>query len=136
MKAGWIALFSGLLAACATSPVPTGDTSMVPAERLFNQALTTHSPGCVSVIVKRDSGFLGGGCGTFLYVDGVKVADLHTSERIELCLASGERILSVEPTHCFSSGIRETKATVAPGSHLIFRTGGGDGGLFITPTAF
>ncbi len=48
------------------------------------------------IIVKRDSGSKGALCTSRLSVDGEPVADIKTSEKVELNLPYGEHILSVD----------------------------------------
>jgi len=127
-----------LLAGCATAPVPTDRAKAVPDSRIFLR--TTQSPATALVIVKRDSGLLGAACGVNLYVDGVREAELNASEKIELYLPLGERILSVKAGGICGGGTSEmsilVEASKAKTVRISSSQNGEDGGWKLQQTAF
>src|SRR5437588_11402647 len=57
-----VAMFAGLLASCASQPVPDAQTRAVPPDRISAPKYLDPAPNTGTVTVKRDSGFMGGGC--------------------------------------------------------------------------
>src|SRR6184192_2112771 len=72
------------LTACATQPVTIHQASAVPASRILAPQWLSQAPYTGSLIVKRDSGFMGSACTVRVFVDAVPVADLAPSEKVEL----------------------------------------------------
>lgn len=141
MKAVLIALgvALGTCAGCATSPVSNADAVPVSRERILDPAYLENKPGTGQVTLKRDSGFLGGGCAARVFVNAVPVVELRTSEKAVLHLAPGEYIFSVQVTGrglCKYSNTPEIRSTVAASDALTFRVAVEMGGLAIYPTAF
>lgn len=133
------AIVSGalLMAACATTPVPTSEASFVPSDRILEPKLLQPSSGTGLVTVKRDSGFAGSACSARIFVNGNPVADIRPIEKVVLHLAEGEHILSAQPNGLCGGGMSEVKATVKAGSNSSFRVSYGSAGEFlISPTAF
>src|SRR5579863_6724163 len=73
-----------MLAGCATRPVADTDARAIPADQVIDSTYLSEAPGTGRVTVKRDSGFLSGGCVARLFVDAKPVADLRRSEKVVL----------------------------------------------------
>ncbi|HEY0342105.1 MAG TPA: hypothetical protein VGC34_14965, partial [Steroidobacteraceae bacterium] len=95
-----VLLLTCLLSGCATSPVSTDAARTVPDSRVLTPRWRTSAPSSGTLLVKRDSGFLGGGCAIRLSIDGVPAADLRTSEKIEFDLPPGEHLLAAGGNTC------------------------------------
>ncbi|UWF46865.1 DUF2846 domain-containing protein [Pseudomonas sp. N3-W] len=105
-----------LLAGCATSPVPSGKADPVPASRLFlyQKPITNHS----TLIVTRDTGFVGGGCNTTISIDGLKSAEIGSGETAKFFVPAGDHIISASAC---GSGLKEREASIKPGNTKRFR---------------
>ncbi len=127
-----------VLVGCATEPVPTSEARQVPRARIISPLLLAPGSGKESVIVKRDQGIMGAGCTSRLYVDGAPVADIETSEKVELFLSLGEHMLGAKPQGiCSGNGAAESSVNVVQGRRKTFRISYGQGGdNIIQPTAF
>lgn len=126
-----------LVAACATTPTPTGDSAEVPSSRMLAPQFLTNDEGRGTVVVKRDRGMMGAACSMRLYVDGTSAADLYTQEKVTLRLPAGQHVLSVAPNGLCGGGIREAGVDVLLGKVSMFRIGYLESGdLHISPTAF
>lgn len=88
-----IALAS-ILAGCATTPTPLSAATSVPAERVlaFQQK---NADDVATVVVTRDSGFLGGGCFYALWLNGTLSARFNPGESASFYLLPGEHLLKV-----------------------------------------
>ncbi|MDV5604098.1 hypothetical protein QM076_27275 [Klebsiella pneumoniae] len=88
-KCALIALLTSslLVAGCSTQAVRTSAADPVPASRILSTKYNTPSENTQKIIVKRDSGSKGALCTSRLSVDGEPVADIKTSEKVELNLA-------------------------------------------------
>lgn len=99
----WVTLTSLtlLIASCATDPIPTDQTVVVPTERVYAlDHLLKPMAERGLIIVKRDKPRLGVNCTNLLYVDGSKVAEIEPAERIELYLSTTEHIIGVKKPTC------------------------------------
>jgi len=85
-----------LISGCSTQAVKTSDANFVTAERILDSSYTKYTDNTQLIIVKRDSGNKGLLCTSRLFVDGQPVADLKTSDKVNLYLKPGEHILSVD----------------------------------------
>lgn len=127
-----------LVAGCATEPVPDAETSPVPRDRVLAPQYLEAAPGTGVVEVKRDPGFLAGGCRMQLLFDEQPLAELKTAERIVLHLPAGDHLLGVRPVCPLGAhGLSEVAAHVTPEASLRFRIGvTGSGDAIINPTKF
>lgn len=127
-----------VLAGCATEPVTDAETSPVPRERVLAPQYLEAAPGTGVVAVKRDPGFMSGGCRMQLLFDEQPVAELNRAERIVLHLPVGDHLLGVRPICPLGGhGLSEANARISPEAPLSYRigvTGGGD--AVINPTKF
>src|SRR5262245_26508232 len=87
-----------LLTACATTPLSLYQASSVPSSRILAPQLLSQAQYTGSLIIKRDTGFMGSACTIRVFVDTVPVADLGPSEKIELFLPLGEHVVGATPT--------------------------------------
>lgn len=78
-----------------TDAVPRWKATAVPKDRLL--AFTDNKPGSVSVIVTRDTGFMGGGCFIGLVIEGTLAARFDTSETAVFYLPPGEANMAAIP---------------------------------------
>lgn len=123
------------VAACGSAPVSTAEASDVPASRVFDPSLLTARAGTLPIVIKRDSGFVGGGCNAKVFVDGQAVADLNTSEKVTLHLTPGRHFLGAR--HNCMGTLAELQAQIEPNGPRTFRIGTGMNGDFsLQPTAF
>lgn len=122
---------------CATTPVPTDQASLVPAERIINKSYIEKREGTGELIVKRDEGFGGSACTSRVYVNALPIADIWTSEKVIMHLPAGDYIVGAEPNSICGGGLSEASASISVGKKLVFRIGYGSNGDYrILPTAF
>src|SRR5262249_61051597 len=78
-------LLALLLASCATSPVKTSESRVVPPSRLLPafSRVSQASPHKAQVSIIRDSGSLNVGVRVKLFIDGAPIAFLCSGERIK-----------------------------------------------------
>lgn len=127
-----------LLAACATTPVTINQASAVPDSRILAPQLLAAASNTGSLLVKRDSGFMGSACAIRVFVDAVPVADLKPSEKIEIFVALGEHSVVVSSTGILcGGGTSETAVVVMPERQRILRIASGQSGdIFLQASAF
>ena len=82
-----------MLAGCST-PVTSSDAKPVPAERVFGYQAKPQGVDFGTVVITRDTGFVGGGVAVTVSIDGKQAAALRTGERVTLYVPAGEHILS------------------------------------------
>ncbi|ELW9440226.1 hypothetical protein RJ492_000555 [Pluralibacter gergoviae] len=137
MKSSIITICILALVGCATKPVSNEQAKDVPNKQVINQSLLLKKENTGKVIIKRDSGFAGSACLTRVYVDGVEMADLDTSQKIVIYPDVGDHIFSAWPKGICGGGMSEQSGRVQDGKVLIYRVGYGTNGDFgIYPTAF
>jgi hypothetical protein len=125
------------LTACATSPVTINQATAVPYTRILARQFLSQAVHTGSLIVKRDSGFMGSACTVRVFVDAVPVADLGPSEKIELFLTLGEHNVVVRPNGICGGGISEASVVIMPERQRILRVASGQSGdIFLQPSAF
>src|SRR4029450_525893 len=126
------------LTACATQPVSIYQASAVPSSRILAPQLLSQAQYTGSLIIKRDTGFMGSACTIRVYVDTVPVADLGPSEKIELFLPFGEHVVGATPTDAFcGGGTSEAAVVIRPESQRILRIASGQSGdIHLQPSAF
>ena len=137
--ARFFALFLALsLSACATRPVSIHQSSAVPSSRILAPQWLSQGQHKGSLIVKRDSGFMGSACTIRVFVDGVPIADLAPSEKVEVFVAFGEHIIGAAANGIFcGGGISEAAVIIRPESEKILRIASGQSGdIYLQPSAF
>jgi hypothetical protein len=92
------------LTACATQPISIYHASAVPTSRILAPQLVSQAQYTGSLIIKRDTGFMGSACTIRVFVDTVPVVDLAPSEKIEIFVPLGEHVVSAAPTDIFCGG--------------------------------
>jgi hypothetical protein len=130
-----LALF---LTACATQPVSIYQASSVPTSRILAPQLLSQAQYTGSLIIKRDSGFMGSACTIRVFVNTVPVADLAPAEKIELFVPFGEYVVGATPTGNFcGGGTSEAAVVIRPESQKILRIASGQSGdIHLQPSAF
>ena len=125
------------LTACATTPVTINQTSVVPTSRVLAPQWLAQTSSSGSLIIKRDSGFMGSACTIRVFVDAVPVADLAAAERVELLVALGEHNVVATPNGICGGGTSEAVVVIMPERQRILRIASGQSGdIFIQPSAF
>lgn len=134
------ALAVALLAGCSTGPVSVSTAkTAAPAKVYAYQTKLAGSSG--TLILVRDSGYIGGGCDMGIYVDGQLAARLATKEKVGLQLPAGQHVIGAG---IVGSGIcamgndrREREIAISDGktsSYRVFTSTDGD--VDLLPTTF
>lgn len=132
--AGFLMLF---LAACATTPLTINQAVTVPESRILAPAFLAQASNTGSLVVKRDSGFMGSACTIRVFVDAVPVADLRPAEKVELFVALGEHSVVATATGICGGGTSEAAVVIMPERQRILRIASGQSGdIFLQPSAF
>jgi hypothetical protein len=131
-------LFLLSLAACATTPVTINQAASVPSSRILAPQLLAQAKNTGSLVVKRDSGFMGSACSIRVFVDAVPVADLAPSEKVEVFVAFGEHSVVVTSSSGFcGGGTSETAVVIMPERQRILRIASGQSGdIILQPSMF
>ncbi len=85
-----VVVFLMLSLAVATTPLTINQAAVVPESRILAPQLLAQASNTGSLVVKRDSGFMGSACTIRVFVDAVPVADLMPAEKIRVFVALGE----------------------------------------------
>lgn len=126
---------SVVLSGCASSPVASGEAA--PADTIYDNAMTQPRPNTGTVIVVRDSGFMGAACDNLVFIDGHKVADLGTGEKVAVYLAAGHHVLGTTSGSLCGGGSAGAETDLKAGDTRIYRIAHGqDGTLSMQPSAF
>ena len=124
-----------LLTSCATSPVRTSESRVVPPSRLlpaFNR-VSRASPHKAQVTIVRDSGSLNVGNRAKLFIDGAPIALFWSGERVEVFLSPGYHIFGVQGE--LMGAVEETSSSLSAGDSYHFRITPGESSFKIQPTA-
>ena len=126
------------LTACATQPVPIYQASAAPFSRILAPQWLSQAPFTGSLIIKRDSGFMGSACTVRVFIDAVPVADLAPSEKVELFVPLGEHVVGASSTSIFcGGGASEAAVVIYPERQKIMRIASGQSGdIYLQPSAF
>jgi len=125
------------LAACATTPLTINQAAAVPATRILAPQLLAQTSNTGSLVVKRDSGFMGSACTIRVFVDAVPVADLKSAEKVELFVALGEHSVVATSNGICGGGTSEAAVVIMPERQRILRIASGQSGdIFLQPSAF
>ena len=124
-----------LLASCATSPVKTSESRVVPQSRLLPafSRVSQASPHKAQVTIIRDSGSLNVGNRAKLFIDGAPIALLWSGERVEVFLSPGYHIFGVQGE--LMGTLDETSSSLSAGHSYHFRITPGESSFKIQPTA-
>jgi len=125
------------LAACATTPLTINQAAAVPETRILAPQLLAQASNTGSLVVKRDSGFMGSACTIRVFVDAVPVADLKSAEKVELFVALGEHSVVATSNGICGGGTSEAAVVIMPERQRILRIASGQSGdIFLQPSAF
>ena len=126
------------LTACATRPVSIYQAAAVPSSRILAPQWLSPAPYTGSLIIKRDSGFMGSACKVRVFIDAVPVADLAPSEKVELFVALGEHVVGATSASSFcGGGASEAAVVIKPERENILRIASGQSGdIHLQPSAF
>ena len=127
-----------LLAACATTPVPSSGAKPVPPERVLAPEFTKPHQGLAMLVVTRDKGFLMSACEATVFIDGFKVARLLQAEQIRLFVEEGDHLVGVSAqTGICLGGSDQESIKVTRAKPVLLRIAAGNGlGIQIEPSAF
>jgi hypothetical protein len=127
-----------LMTGCATSPVTINQASPVPSSRILAPQLLSQAQYTGSLVIKRDSGFMGSACTVRIFLGALPVADLAPSEKVELFVPLGEHIVVATSISSFcGGGISEAAVVIAPERQKILRVASGQSGdIHLQPSAF
>ena len=130
-------LFLLSFTACATTPLTIKQASAVPSSRILAPQWIAQRSNTGSLVVKRDSGFMGSACTIRVFVDAVPVADLAPSEKIELYVDLGEHSVVVSSNGICGGGTSEAAVVIMPERQRILRIASGQSGdIYLQPSAF
>ena len=134
----FFAVFLALsLTACATRPLTLSQASAVPSSRILAPQWLSQAQYTGSLIIKRDSGFMGSACTIRVFVDAVPVADLAPSEKVELYVALGEHVVGATSNGICGGGVSEAAVVISPERQKILRIASGQSGdIYLQPSAF
>jgi hypothetical protein len=125
------------LAACATTPLTINQAAAVPETRILAPQLLAQASNTGSLVVKRDSGFMGSACTIRVFVDTVPVADLKSAEKVELFVALGEHSVVATSNGICGGGTSEAAVVIMPERQRILRIASGQSGdIFLQPSGF
>ena len=124
-------------AACATTPLTINQAVTAPDSRILAPQLLTQASNTGSLVVKRDSGFMGSACTIRVFVDAVPVADLKPSEKVEVYVPLGEHSVVATSNGICGGGTSEAAVVIMPERQRILRIASGQSGdIFLQPSAF
>ena len=135
-------IFAAFLAlsivACATQPVSIHQASAVPPARILAPQWLSQAQYTGSLIIKRDTGFMGSACTIRVFIDAVPVADLAPSEKVELFVPFGEHVVGATSNGVLcGGGTSEAAVVVRPENQKILRIASGQSGdIHLQPSAF
>ena len=126
------------LTACATTPLTVNQTAAVPESRILARQLLNQGSNSGSLVVKRDSGFMGSACTIRIFVDAIPVADLRPAEKVELFVALGEHsVVATATSGICGGGTSEAAVVIMPERQRILRIASGQSGdIFLQPSSF
>lgn len=106
MKKLFLAVVLLNLTGCATEAVLPGQAKLAPPERVLKYQ-NKSSEMNATLIVVRDSGYLGSGCFTGVYLNDEKAAILNPAEKVTFHLNPGEWSLAIkgEGKLCMSDAV-------------------------------
>lgn len=133
----WVIALVFFITACASSPVTIEQATTVPETRILAPQLLAQTPNTGSLVVKRDSGFMGSACTVRVFVDAVPVADLGPAEKVEVFVPLGEHSVVVRPNGVCGGGISESVVVIMPERQRILRVASGQSGdILLQPSTF
>lgn len=126
-------LAAGCVAAgCSTTPISNSQAKTTPAMKWGSPIA-----GYATLVVKRDSGFMGAACKAAVYVSGEQVGSLGTSDKVTVYLPPGEYIIGARNGSLCGGAVSEASVVLTEKDHKNYRVAIGDAGaIHIQPTAF
>jgi gamma-glutamylcysteine synthetase len=137
MRQSMIALVL-ILTGCATTPLTINQATAVPGSRVLAPQFLAPASNTGSLIVKRDSGFMGSACTIRVFLDAVPVADMNPAEKVELFVPLGEHsVVATAANGICGGGISEAAVVIMPERQRILRIAAGQSGdILLQPSAF
>lgn len=89
MKKTLLALSILIISGCATQAVLPSKAKTAPEQRIYSYQQKSSVNDAVLIVV-RDSGYLGSGCDTGVYLNGKRSATLEPGEKVNFYLTAGE----------------------------------------------
>jgi hypothetical protein len=130
MRHLWAIAASALAVACGSSANP------IPLGRIYSPHLTAPEEGRALLVVTRDTGWKSKPCVARLYVDGLLIADLRSSEQIRLYVEEGPHLVGVSGERCLG-GASQVSVDVSRAKPVLLRISAGSGAdMKIEPSAF
>lgn len=136
-----ISLLLAFTAGCSTSPVAFDEAKPVPKDRVFAFSSKPATP-YGTIVVARDTGFIGGGCFVAIHVDGKVVARIDTGEVASFYLPVGDHLVGLGIDKqgggmcSWTNSLKEQSASLIEGQSKRFRIGGDTQvGLDIRPSS-
>lgn len=115
------------VAACSTAPVKVSDARPIAPDRLYITRAPTVDDGIVVVV--RDEGMLGHGCGIDVLLDGEMAAFIGAGEKATFPASAGPHLLTILPSDkglCKLGRERQERSlafTAKPSDTMTFRLG-------------
>lgn len=113
-----------LITGCAHNPAPVAADNLVPDGDTFAGYHEYAQPkeGAVQVTVERDKGLVVGGTWmpVELSINGVSIAKLHRSQRLELYLKPGDYIVALQGYPLLQNLITRTDVSIESGKRYAF----------------
>jgi hypothetical protein len=106
------------LQACSTTPVSGMEARPVPSERVFVDS-NASCDNCGTVVLTRDSGFMGAACAVTAIYDGQKVAVMNPGEVVSFPAAPGQHVLEADPGFCAGNRVG-VSVLVEPRRRVVF----------------
>ncbi|MGE8098129.1 hypothetical protein [Pseudomonas fluorescens] len=130
-----------MLAGCSTSAVSPSQAKPVPSDRILAYSIKPNGPHG-TVVVTRDTGFVGGACYAGVLIDGKFSARIGTGEIVRLYVPVGEHLIGLSGDEqgsgtCSWGELRKEQTDIiTDGQIKRFRIGGDTQvGLDIRPTS-
>lgn len=111
----------GLLAGCATKPIPAEEARPVPAER---QMMYQSAPaeGYGELVVTRDTGTTASACTTQVFIDAQTAAEMRVGETVRFFVPAGRVILGMDTKEAYcGGGLKEREVIIEAGEERRYR---------------
>lgn len=127
-----IAIACVVFTGCYTTPVSNSQAKSTPAMKWSSPA-----EGYATLVVKRDSGFMGAACKAAVYVSGDQIGSIGPSDKVTVYLPPGEYIIGARNGSLCGGAVSEASVVLAANAHKNYRIAIGDmGAIHLQPTAF
>lgn len=112
--------FSVFVGGCASGPVRYEEAKDVPVDRQF-KFQAKHSENYALLVVIRDQGFTGSGCGIKISIDKEPAGTVKPGEKLEMWLSPKEYLLTGEAVSCLDSSMGNYEVTLKPKQRKLMR---------------